>query len=49
MKEIYARVWLIHWLNIEPTIKRYQEPVPLSRVLADHRAAVAAEPLEDEQ
>lgn len=42
-----ARVWLVHWLNIAPTIKRYQHPVSLSRVLADHRAALAAEPIEE--
>lgn len=39
-----ARLWLIHWLEIEPTTKRYQEAVSLSRVLADHRAALGAEP-----
>jgi hypothetical protein len=37
---------LIHWLTIGPTVRRYQEPVPLARVLAEHHAAVAAEPLE---
>lgn len=42
-----ARCWLIHWPQIEPTIKRYQDAVPLSRVLQEHAAAVAAEPLED--
>ncbi|WP_168735163.1 hypothetical protein [Pseudothauera rhizosphaerae] len=39
--------WLIHWLEIEPTICRYQQPVPLSRVLAEHAAAIAAEPVDD--
>ena len=41
-----ARTSLIHWPQIEPTVKRYQHPVPLSRVLADHHAALAAEPIE---
>ncbi|MBD5801321.1 hypothetical protein AZOA_07340 [Azoarcus sp. Aa7] len=39
--------WLIHWLAIEPTTKRYREPVTLARVLSEHHAAVAAEPLGD--
>ncbi|AUN94816.1 hypothetical protein [Pseudazoarcus pumilus] len=42
-----ARVWRIHWPEIEPTTKRYQDAVPLSRVLAEHHAAIAAEPLEN--
>ncbi len=42
-----ARTWLIHWPNIEPTMRRYQMPVTLSRVLADHRAALAAEPVQE--
>lgn len=37
--------WRIHWLAIEPTVRRYQEAVPLSRVLAEHHGAIAAEPL----
>lgn len=40
-----ANRWLLHWLTRDPTIARYQSPVPLSRVLAEHRAAVAAEPI----
>ena len=44
-----ARVWLIHWLNIAPTIRRYQYPVSLARVLADHRAALAAEPIQENE
>lgn len=44
-----ARVWLIHWPQIEPTIARYQEPVCLARVLSEHHAAVAAEPFGDHQ
>ena len=39
-----ARVWLIHWPGIDPTLKRYQEPVTLARVLSEHHAAIAAEP-----
>ena len=39
-----ARTWLLHWPEIEPTVRRYQEPVPLARVLAEHAAAIAAEP-----
>lgn len=37
--------WRIHWPQIEPTIARYQEAVHLARVLSEHHAAVAAEPL----
>jgi hypothetical protein len=40
-----ARVWLVHWLGISPTVRRYQEPVGLERVLNEHIAAVAAEPV----
>lgn len=42
-----ARTWLIHWPNIDPTVKRYQIEVPLSRVLHEHAAAVAAEPIDE--
>ena len=42
-----ARVWRVFWLRTEPTIRRYQEPVTLARVLSEHHAAVAAEPLEN--
>lgn len=40
-----ATHWLVHWLTREPTVARYQLPVPLARVLAEHHAAVAAEPI----
>ena len=39
--------WLIHWRDRPPTIARYQWRVPLSRVLGEHAACLAAEPLED--
>lgn len=41
-----ATAWLIYWRDIEPTVCRYQEPVTLVRVLSEHRAAIAAEPME---
>lgn len=41
-----ATAWRIFWRDIEPTVCRYQEPVTLARVLSEHRAAVAAEPLD---
>ena len=47
-KNTTARVWLVHFVDAEPVLRRYQWPVPLSRVLADHRAAVAAEPVKEE-
>ena len=37
--------WLIHWPQIEPTVAKYQQPVCLARVLSEHHAAIAAEPL----
>jgi len=40
-----AHLWRIHWPQIEPTLCRYQEPVSLARVLSEHHAAIAAEPL----
>lgn len=40
-----ARSWLIHWPTIPPTVRRYQEAVCLARVLSEHHAAVAAEPI----
>lgn len=43
-----ARLWRIHWPEIEPTVIRYQEAVTLDRVLSEHRAAVGAEPMEAE-
>lgn len=42
-----ARTWLVLWPEIEPTPRKYQEPVPLERVLADHRAALAALPISE--
>lgn len=39
--------WLIHWRDSSPTVAKYQWRVPLSRVLSEHVACVAAEPLED--
>lgn len=42
-----ARTWLVLWPAIEPTPRTYQEPVTLERVLADHRAAVAAVPISE--
>lgn len=39
--------WLVHWLNRPPTVARYQQAVPLSRVLSEHHAAVGAEPAGD--
>lgn len=42
-----ARVWRVHWLHAPPTLARYQAPVPLVRVLAEHRGAAAAEPVGD--
>lgn len=41
--------WIVHWLNRPPTIAKYQTPVSLARVLGEHHAAVAAQPLENEQ
>lgn len=41
----HSRCWLIYWQEIEPTLRRYQEPVPIDRVLAEHRAAIAAQPV----
>lgn len=42
-----ARVWQLQWLTREPTTARYPNPVCLARVLSEHHAAVAAEPLGD--
>lgn len=39
--------WLIHWRDRSPTVVKYQWRVPLSRVLSEHVACLAAEPLED--
>lgn len=38
--------WIVHWLNRPPSIAKYQTPVSLARVLSEHHAAVAAQPLE---
>lgn len=43
-----ARLWRIHWPEIEPTVIRYQEAVTVDRVLSEHRAAVGAEQMEAE-
>jgi hypothetical protein len=48
MKEIYARVWLVHFTDAEPVLRKYQWPVKLAQVLNDHRAAIAAEPVKEE-
>lgn len=40
-----ARTWLVLWPAIEPTTRKYQEPVTLERVLGEHQAAVAAVPI----
>lgn len=41
-----SRCWLVHWLTIPPTVRRYSEAVPLARVLGEHHGAVAAEPMD---
>lgn len=41
-----SRYWRVHWKHHEPTIARYQERVSLARVLSEHHAAIAAEPME---
>ena len=42
-----SRPWLVLWPEIEPTPRKYQEPVSVERVLADHRAALAAVPISE--
>lgn len=42
----HSRCWLIYWQEIEPTLRRYQEPVGVDHVLAEHRAAIAAQPVD---
>ena len=42
-----ARTWLVLWPEIEPTPRKYQEPVSVERVLAEHVAAVAAVPISE--
>lgn len=41
-----ARLWRIHWPEIEPTVIRYQEPAILDRVLSAHHAARNTKPME---
>ena len=40
-----SRTWMVQFPDGE-AVRRYQVPVDLHRVLAEHRAAVAAIPLE---
>ena len=42
-----SRTWMVLWPEIEPTPRKYQEPVSVERVLADHRAALAALPISE--
>jgi hypothetical protein len=42
-----SRTWLVLWPEIEPTPRKYQEPVSVERVLAEHVAAVAAVPISE--
>ncbi len=42
----HSRCWLIYWQEIEPTFRRYQEAVGVDHVLAEHRAAIAAQPVD---
>ena len=42
-----SRTWMVLWPEIEPTPRKYQEPVSVERVLADHRAALAAVPISE--
>ena len=42
-----SRTWLVQFENGE-VLRRYQVPVTLDRVLSEHRAALAALPLESE-
>lgn len=35
--------WLVHWRDRSPTVVKYQWRVPLSKVLSEHVACVAAE------
>ncbi len=41
-----SRTWLVLFINSE-VLRRYQWPVSVERVLADHRAAVAALPISE--
>ena len=44
--EKLSRCWLIYWQEIEPTFRRYREAVGVDHVLAEHRAAIAAQPVD---
>lgn len=44
-----SRAWLVHFENVEPVVRRYQEPVDMLRVMNEHAAALAAEPIGDHQ
>lgn len=41
-----SRAWLVLFINSE-VLRRYQWPVGVERVLADHRTAVAAVPISE--
>lgn len=41
-----ACAWLVQLPDGREIVRRYQEPVTLARVLAEHRAALAAIPME---
>jgi hypothetical protein len=41
-----SRRWLVQFPGRE-IVRRYQEPATLARVLAEHRAALSAIPMED--
>lgn len=43
-----ARVWRVRFPDGTEHLRRYQTAVPMLRVLADHRAAVGAEPVQDD-
>lgn len=43
-----SRTWLVHFVTGEH-VRRYQVPVNHERVMADHRAAIAAEPIHTRQ
>lgn len=41
-----ATAWLVCFAHHDPVMRRYQMPVTAERVLAEHRAALSAEPIE---
>ena len=41
-----ACIWLVQLPDGREIVRRYQEPVTLARVLDEHRAALAAIPME---